>query len=106
MEFAFYFEIKKEWGISKEKHVINFKTEKEPKMKFFDFGAFQNKMQMSSHDKIIFHMLLGHFILLPVYKLCILNIIFSSCENCGRKWPVSEHHKLLDHLDKCEDNLI
>jgi len=29
-----------------------------------------------------------------------------SCENCGRKWPVSEHHKLLDHLDKCEDNLI
>ena len=32
--------------------------------------------------------------------------IISSCENCGRKWPVSEHHKLLDHLDKCEDNLI
>jgi len=29
----------KKWGISK-KHVINFKTEKEPKMKFFYFGAF------------------------------------------------------------------
>ena len=27
------------------------KTEKEPKMKNFDFGAFQNKMQMPSHDK-------------------------------------------------------
>jgi len=38
----------------------------EPKMKLFDFGAFQNKMQMPSHDKILFHVLLGHFILIPV----------------------------------------
>ena len=30
----------KKWNISK-KHVINFKTEKEPKIKFFDLGAFQ-----------------------------------------------------------------
>ena len=44
-----------------KKHVINLKTEKEPKMKFFDFGAFQNKMQLPSHDKIIFHMLSGAF---------------------------------------------
>ena len=25
-----------------KKHVISFKTEKEPKLKFFDFGAFKN----------------------------------------------------------------
>ena len=53
-----------------------FKTEKEPKMKFFDFGAFQINGQMPSHDKIIFHMLFGafempHFILLPVLKLSV-----------------------------------
>ena len=35
-----------------KKHVINFKTEKEPEMKFFDFGSFQNKMQMLSHDNL------------------------------------------------------
>ena len=34
-----------------KKHVINLKTEKEPKMKFFDFGAFQNKIQMPPHGK-------------------------------------------------------
>ena len=47
-------------GIS-ERRVINFKTEKEPKMKLFDFWAFQNFMKMLSHDKIIFHMLYGTF---------------------------------------------
>ena len=36
--------------------MINFKTEKEPKIKFFDFGTFQIKMQKLSHDKIILHM--------------------------------------------------
>ena len=30
-------------GISKKMHVINFKTEKKPKMKFFDFRAFRKK---------------------------------------------------------------
>ena len=30
-------------------------------MKLFDFGAFQNKMQMPLHEKIIFHMLFGAF---------------------------------------------
>ena len=41
------FRIRKEkWDISK-KHVINFKTEKGPNMKFFDFGTFQNKMQIA-----------------------------------------------------------
>ena len=44
-------------GISKKMHVINFKIEKEPKMKFFDFRAFRKKWQKLSHDKIIFHML-------------------------------------------------
>ena len=32
---------KESWAFRKEAR-INFKTEKEPKMKFFDFGAFQN----------------------------------------------------------------
>ena len=45
----------------RKKNVINFQTKKEPKMKFFDFGAFQNKMQMSSHDKIIFRILFETF---------------------------------------------
>ena len=44
-----------------KKHVINFKTERELKMKFFDFGAFQIKMQMPSHDKIVLQMLFGAF---------------------------------------------
>ena len=39
----------------------NFKTDKEPKMKLFDFWAFQNFTQILSHDKIIFHMLFGEF---------------------------------------------
>ena len=48
-------------GISKKMHVINFKTEKEPKMKFFDFWAFRKKWQKLSRDKIIFHMLYRAF---------------------------------------------
>ena len=32
--------------------MINFKTENEPKMKFFDFGAFQKIEKMLSQDKI------------------------------------------------------
>jgi len=38
----------RKWGISKKKHVINFKTEKEPTMKFFDFLAFQKKTNAST----------------------------------------------------------
>ena len=41
--------------------MINFTTEKEPKIKLFDFGAFQIIMQMLSHYKIIFHVLFGAF---------------------------------------------
>ena len=41
--------------------MINFLTEKEPKLKLFDFEAFQKNNQMLSHDKIIFHMLFGAF---------------------------------------------
>ena len=52
-------------GISKFSHVINFKTQKEPKMKFIDFWAFQNFVQLLSHDKIIFHMLFGAFHIAP-----------------------------------------
>ena len=69
--FPFHDQIKKEkwdisnisniekWGILNYSHVI--KTENEPKMKLFDFGAFQINMKMPSHDKIIFHMLFGTF---------------------------------------------
>ena len=60
-------------GISKNEHVINFKTEREPKMKFFDFGAFQKIMQILSHHvihmtKSSFTWFLGYFILLSVYE--------------------------------------
>ena len=48
-------------GISKKMHVINFKTANEPKLKFFDFWAFEIIMQMISHDQIIFNMFFGHF---------------------------------------------
>ena len=37
------------------------KTEKEPKMKLFDFGAFQKILKILSHDKILLHMLFGAF---------------------------------------------
>ena len=50
-----------------KRHVINFQTEKEPKMKFFGFGAFQNKMQIDHHmTKSSSTCFFGHFILLPV----------------------------------------
>ena len=55
------------WGISNNSHVINFINykisiiEKEPKMKFFHFWAFQINEQMPWHEKIIFHMLFGVF---------------------------------------------
>ena len=39
--------------------MINFLTEKEPKMKFFDFGAIQKIKNMLSREKYIFHMLNG-----------------------------------------------
>ena len=37
----------------------------EPKMKVFDFGAFQIKMHMASREKYIFHMLFGEFHITP-----------------------------------------
>ena len=51
----------KKTGNFEKKHVINFKTENEPKMKLFDFGAFQKQMHMPSRKKYIFHMLVGAF---------------------------------------------
>ena len=41
--------------------MVNFKTENEPKMKVFDFGAFRKIEKMLSHDKILFHILFGAF---------------------------------------------
>ena len=43
------------WDISNKKHVINFKTKNEPKIKLIDFGAFQIKMQKSSSIFGAFH---------------------------------------------------
>ena len=41
----------KKWGISKNKYVINFRTEKREKLKLVDFGAIQKFMQMTSRAK-------------------------------------------------------
>ena len=48
------------WGILKNSN-ISMETEKEPRIKFFDFKAFQNKMHIPSNVKIIFHMLFEVF---------------------------------------------
>ena len=53
--------IDKKWGILNKKHVTSFKTSFEPKLKVFEFGAFQNKMHMASREKYIFHTLFGAF---------------------------------------------
>ena len=47
------------WGISRKKHVIDWKTRKEPKMYMLDFGAFQEKMHVSSGAKFVLHILFG-----------------------------------------------
>ena len=49
------------WGISKKKHLTSLKMKNKPKIKVFDFGAFQIKMHMASRGKYIFHMLFGVF---------------------------------------------
>ena len=46
---------------SKKKHATTLKMKNEPKIKVFDFGAFQNKMHMASREKYIFHILFGAF---------------------------------------------
>ena len=51
-----------------------FLTEKKPKMKFFDFGAFQKIMKMLSREKIIFACFLGH-LMVPPY---MIHVIFTS----------------------------
>jgi len=37
----------KKWGISRKNHVINFKTEKGPKMDMFDFVTFQENTSLT-----------------------------------------------------------
>ena len=37
-----------------KRHVTRFKTRNEPKMKVFEFGAFQNKMNMASRENTSF----------------------------------------------------
>ena len=51
----------KKWGISRKKHVIDFKTGKIPKLNMFDFGAFQEKLHMSSRAKYLLFILVGAF---------------------------------------------
>ena len=46
---------------------INFKTEKEPKMKFFDFGEFQINGQMTSYEKTSFTCFWAFYIALRKY---------------------------------------
>ena len=41
--------------------MITFQTEKEPKIQLFDFRAFQIKMQMPSHEKILLQILFEAF---------------------------------------------
>ena len=53
-------------GNSRKKHVINLKTGKRPKMNMLDFGAFQRKIKMPSHDKYLLDILFGHS-MVPVY---------------------------------------
>ena len=43
----------KKWGISKNKHLINCKTEKESKMKFFDFVMTHNLWVSIPLDSIL-----------------------------------------------------
>ena len=43
---------KGKWGITNKNHVTNFQTVNGPKIQFFDFEAFQIKMQMPSHVKV------------------------------------------------------
>ena len=59
------------WGISNNSRVINFITQKEPKMKFFDFGTCEMPHlngKMPSHDKIIFRMFFGAFHITPHFR--------------------------------------
>ena len=54
-------------------------------MKLFDFGAFQNFMQIQSHDKIIFHMLFGAFQVTP--RITVMAIALSRQETLRHEVP-------------------
>ena len=62
----------KKVGHFKKKHAINFKTEKEPKRKFFDFGAFE-KMHMPSRKHIYLSHAFGVCIILPVFIILMIS---------------------------------
>ena len=63
-------------GILKNKHVTSLKMKNEPKMKVFDFGAFQKNMHLASREKYIFHMLFGAFHITPgiIFVLAIISL--------------------------------
>ena len=69
--------------------MINFKTDKEPKMKLFDFWAFQNFTQILSHDKIIFHMLFGA-------------IQITSRKSLNLKWKKNNFESWFDHIGEAQ----
>ena len=62
---------------SRKKHVINFKTRKEPKMNMFDFGAFQEKMLIPSRAKYTPRILFGSYQDTPVICLVKFSLLFS-----------------------------
>ena len=64
--------------------MTSFKTRNEPKMKVFEFGAFQNKMHMASREKYIFHMLFGAFHDTPGIDS---SLQFRNQENYGHRSP-------------------
>ena len=61
--------------------MTNFKTENEPEIELFDFGVFQIKIKMPSHDKIIFHMLFGVFHIIFRNRKAKIGIIFHALKN-------------------------
>ena len=62
--FQIFF-VEKNGASQRKKHVTSFKIKNEPKMKVFDFGAFQIKMHMTSREKYILRMLVRAFHITP-----------------------------------------
>ena len=68
-------------GLFQKKHVLkstNFKTEKKPKMKLFDFGHFKNKCICYHVKNISLTCFLVHFIIPPVYNLYLVKSVVKS----------------------------
>ena len=84
------------WGISKKKHVTSFKTGNEPKIKVFEFGAFQKIMHMASREEYIFHMLFGAFHDTPRIMKSVCLSLYWNQSNCSSDKNYKEHETTLD----------